>query len=137
MEYTFNDPRGLSREAVLREAREARAQALADLLAGAATGLGHLAAMAVRGLVRAGRSIVSGVATAQRRGAAIRELQSMDDRMLKDIGISRGDIPFLVERQLTAPRTAPAGSNTGCEVTAFPERQAAAASPRVLLRPAA
>jgi uncharacterized protein YjiS (DUF1127 family) len=137
MTHTFDDPRGLSREALVRKAREARDQALADLLAAAPKGVANLAAMAVRGLTRAGRSIVSGVVTAQRRRAALHEMQGLDDRMLKDIGISRGDIPFVVERQLAAARTASAGSATACDIAAFPDRQAAAASPRALLRPAA
>lgn len=137
MTHTSNDLLKRSPETILREAQEARARELAALLAGAPAGLANLGITAVRGLVRAGRRIVSGVATAQRRRAAIRELQALDDLLLKDIGISRGDIPFLIERQLSARRAAPAGSGKGCEITAFPDLQAAAASPRVLLRPAA
>lgn len=137
MTHASNDPRGRSPEAVLRVAREARDRELTALLAGAATGLTSVAAAAMRGLVQAGRSIGSGVVTARRRRAAIRELQALDDRLLKDMGISRGDIPFVIERQLTARRTAPAGSGKDCEIAAFPDRQPAAESPRVLLRPAA
>lgn len=137
MTHTSNDPRGPSPESVLREAREARDRALADLLTGAVTGLANLAATGVRGLGQAGRSIVSGVVNARRRWISIRELQALDDRQLKDIGISRSDIPFLVGRQLSAERMVTTGSGKGCEITAFPDRQAPAESPRVLLRPAA
>jgi len=137
MTHTSIDPRGPSPEALLREAREARDSALADLLTGAAKGLASLAATAVRGLVQAGRSIVFGVVDARRRWIAIRELQALDDRLLKDIGISRSDIPFLIGRQLSAKRTAPAGLGEACEITAFPERQPTAPGSRALLRPAA
>jgi uncharacterized protein YjiS (DUF1127 family) len=137
MTSTSNDPRGRSQETVLREAREARDRALSALIAGAATGLGHLAATVGRGLGRAGRRIVSAVLSAQRRRAAIHQLQALDDLLLKDIGISRSDIPFVVEQQLSAQRAAPTGSGKGGEIAAFPDRQATAASPRVLLRPAA
>jgi len=137
MTHTLIDPLGRSTEALLREARNARARAVSTFLSGAATGLARLAAKVGRGLARVGRGIVSGVVATQTRRAAIREMQALDDRLLKDIGVSRSDIPFLVERQLSARRTAPAGSGKDCEVTAFPDRQAAAASPRVLLRPAA
>ena len=34
-------------------------------------------------------------------GAAIRELQALDDHLLKDIGISRSQIPYIVEEQLS------------------------------------
>jgi uncharacterized protein YjiS (DUF1127 family) len=137
MTHASNDLRDLSPEAVLREAQEARAQALSALLAGAVAGVANLAATVGRGLERAGRRIVSGVISDQRRRAAIRQLQALDDLLLKDIGISRSDIPFVVEQQLSAQRAVPAGLAKGCEITAFPDRQATAASPRVLLRPAA
>ena len=114
-----------------------RATAISAMLAGAATGLVNLAATVGRGLRRVSRSIVSGLVTARRRAAAMRDLQALDDRMLKDIGISRGQIPFLVDRQLAAEKTAPTGWGKGCEITAFPDRRAAAESGCVLLRPAA
>ena len=137
MTHASNDLRDLSPEAVLREAQEARAQALSALLAGAVAGVANLAATVGRGLERAGRRIVSAVLSAQRRRAAIHQLQALDDLLLKDIGISRSDIPFVVEQQLSAQRAVPTGSGKGGEIAAFPDRQATAASPRVLLRPAA
>jgi uncharacterized protein YjiS (DUF1127 family) len=137
MTCTSNDPRGRSLEAVLREAREARDRAFSALLAGAATGLGHLAGTVGHGLEQAGRSLVSGVATARRRRIAIRELEAMDDRLLKDIGISRGDIPFLVNKQLSAERPVPTEAGKTCDIAAFPDRPANDTGTRVLLRPAA
>jgi uncharacterized protein YjiS (DUF1127 family) len=137
MTYISNDPCRRSPEAVLREARKSRDEALSALLAGVAMGVGHFAGAVVRGLGQTGRSLVSGVATARRRRIAIRELEAMDDRLLKDIGISRGDIPFLVSNQLSAERTVPTGSGKTCDIAAFPDRQATDTGSRVLLRPAA
>lgn len=137
MTHTSDDLLHRSPEMILREARKARARAVSALLAGAVEGLVNLAAMVARALWRAGRSIASGVVTTQTRRAAIREMQALDDRLLKDIGISRSDIPFLVEQRLSARRAVPTASGKDCAIAAFPDRQAAAASPRVLLRPAA
>ena len=137
MTHTWNAPYGRSPEAILREAREARDRAVADLLAGAAAGLGRIATAVWRGLVLAGGIMVSTIATARRRRTAIRELQALDDRMLKDIGISRGDIPLLVGQQLSAKLTASAAADHECEITAFPDRQTTAQRPDDSLRPAA
>ncbi len=137
MTHTLNDPRIRSPEAAIREARKARDMAISALLAGAATGIGHFAATVGRGLGRATRSIVSKVQTARRRRTAILQMQALDDRVLRDIGISRRDIPFLVEQQMSAEQTEPTAADTGCEITAFPDRQTPAASPDTRLRPAA
>lgn len=59
-----------------------------------------------------------------RRRAAIRELYALDDRMLKDIGISLGDIPYLVDRQLSAERTARQGATGPTNIAVFPDRKA-------------
>jgi len=137
MTYLSNDPLRRSLEVVLRDARQARDREFAALLAGAAMGLANAAAAAMRGLGQAVRSIVSRVASAQRRRKAIRQLQALDDLTLKDIGIARRDIPFLVEQQVSAKRATPAASGKGCKVTAFPDRQASPADSPVHLRPAA
>jgi uncharacterized protein YjiS (DUF1127 family) len=118
-------------------AHEERARAISTMLTGAATGLGNLAATIGRGLGQAGRSIASGVVAARRRRVAMHQLQALDDRMLKDIGISRGEIPFLVERMSAAERSAPTGSGRGCDIAVFPGRQATTECRRVRLRPAA
>jgi uncharacterized protein YjiS (DUF1127 family) len=61
-----------------------------------------------------------------RRRKAIAELGALDDRMLKDIGIGRGDIRGLVDAQLrheaaaVARRPAPAGFNLGARPCAQP-----------------
>ena len=38
----------------------------------------------------------------QRRRGAIRDLERLNDRMLADIGVSRSQIGYLVDRQLAA-----------------------------------
>ena len=61
-----------------------------------------------------------------RRRLAVRELQSLDDRMLKDIGVPRGEIFHLVERLLRHPADQPAPRSA--EV--LPLRRSAAPLPR-------
>jgi uncharacterized protein YjiS (DUF1127 family) len=56
---------------------------------------------AARGPLRFGRTLAKRVLRAHRRRAALRELEALDDRMLKDIGLSRGSIPCAIERMLT------------------------------------
>ena len=137
MTHTWNAPHDRSPEAILREARGARDRTVADLLAGAASGLGRIATAVWRGLVLAGRNMVSTIATARRRRMAIRELQALDDQILKDIGISRGDIPLLVEQQLSAKLSGSTPAGHECEITAFPDRQTTAQRPDDRLRSAA
>ncbi len=50
-----------------------------------------------RALLDAASRAIASVVAASRRRAAIRQLQSWDDRLLKDIGISRGEIPAVVD----------------------------------------
>ena len=56
------------------------------------------------------------------RRKAIAELQSLDDRMLKDIGVSRGAIRELVDAQLR--QTAATGAETGAAAVAPEPRPA-------------
>lgn len=112
MLHTYESVDGPYRDTTNRAHGE-RAKATSAMLAGAARGLG-----------RAGRFIVSGVLTARRRRAAIRQLNTLDERMLKDIGISRGEIQYLVDQMLSAERAA-TGELTGQgEIAVFPDRKA-------------
>jgi uncharacterized protein YjiS (DUF1127 family) len=117
----------------LKQARAERA----NVISAALRGVGSLGERAVRALGRVGRTIVSTVVTGHQRRAAMRELEALDDWILKDIGISRSDIPFLVEQRFSAGRTATAGSGTGCEITMLDARKSVHAGPRTVLRPAA
>lgn len=58
-----------------------------------ATGLSRLFRAALRPVARLAR----GIAQARRRGAAIRQLSALDDHLLGDIGITRGQIPAVVD----------------------------------------
>jgi uncharacterized protein YjiS (DUF1127 family) len=136
MLHTYESVGGPYRDTMNR-AHDERAKVASALLTGAAAGLGALAGTAARGLGRAGRSIVSGVVTARRRRAAIRELHALDDRMLKDIGLSRGEIPYLVDRMLSAERATSEGATGQSQIAAFPDRKATNPSADQSLRHAA
>ncbi len=132
MPYTYGSL-GTPHAEFLEQARAERAKVVSAAL----DGVGSLGARAVRALGRAARTIVSSLVTGHRRRAAMRELQALDDWILKDIGISRSDIPFLVERQLSAGPSAATGSGTECEITTLDDRKTVYASHRAVLRPAA
>ena len=65
----------------------------------------------------------------RRRRVALRELQSLDDRMLKDIGVPRGQILYVVESLLRDPADKPAPRSA--EV--LPLRRGAVPEPRTEL----
>jgi uncharacterized protein YjiS (DUF1127 family) len=52
------------------------------------------------GLLRAARRLAKRALRGHRRRLALRELEALDDRMLKDIGLSRGLLPYEIERRL-------------------------------------
>jgi uncharacterized protein YjiS (DUF1127 family) len=54
----------------------------------------HKAATRLSGWI--GRALVAPLAAMRRRQREYQELTNLDDRTLADIGISRGDIPYLV-----------------------------------------
>ena len=76
-----------------------------------------------KAIVGAAKRAIASVVAASRRRAAIRELQGWDDRLLKDIGISRGEIAAAVDavgrgdagetRSPAAPAGRDAGGNPG------------------------
>jgi uncharacterized protein YjiS (DUF1127 family) len=80
---------------------ESEAGMIADVMRGASARLQQMTGRAAGGLLRFGRTLAKRVLRAHRRRVALRELESLDDRMLKDIGLSRGSIPYEMERALT------------------------------------
>jgi len=118
-------------------AHSERARLMSGLLASAVTGVWNLARWASGGLGRLGRAVVSGVIRGHRRRVAIRELLALDDRLLKDIGISRGQIPVVVEGKLAAPRGAETETASQCEIATFPDQRANATDARKSVRRAA
>ncbi|MFQ5955595.1 MAG: DUF1127 domain-containing protein [Kiloniellales bacterium] len=63
----------------------------------------HDPAHAVNALAAWLGDIVSAVRTWRARRAAIDELSRLDDRLLRDIGINRGEIRVVVDRMLSRP----------------------------------
>jgi uncharacterized protein YjiS (DUF1127 family) len=93
-----------ARQRMIRRAQAARARALRDL-AGAVL---RLLLAAAGGAVATIRTLATAAAATagewwrayalrRERSAAVRELRALDDRALKDIGINRGEIEWVVE----------------------------------------
>src|SRR5262249_24051779 len=82
-----------ARQRIVRRAEAARAQALRDL-AGAV--LRPLRA-AARAVAAAAGSWWHAYALRRERNAAVRELRALDDRTLKDIGVNRCEIEWVVD----------------------------------------
>jgi uncharacterized protein YjiS (DUF1127 family) len=80
------------KQQIVRRAEVARARALRGLVGGVLRGL-RTAASAVA--ATAGKWWRA-YALRRERNAAVRELRALDDRELKDIGISRGEIEWVV-----------------------------------------
>lgn len=115
-------------EAYIVRAHSERSRLASSAMKAAATGVWNIMRWTAVGLAQYGRTAVLDAVQARRRRIATRELQALDDRLLKDIGISRAQIPLAVEG-----RSALWGMTTGslphCEVSAFPDRQTNVPSP--------
>lgn len=78
--------------AAVATAREARAEALAGALRGTARGVGRLL-----------RSAAAAVHCYLEERRTLAALRALDDRTLKDIGISRGQLMHVASRAAAAP----------------------------------
>lgn len=75
----------------VEQAHEARAEAMARVGYLAATAVGRVARLAAVELPRVARRGLRTVAAWRDRQVALREILSLDDRMLRDIGLTRAD----------------------------------------------
>ncbi len=82
--YTTNGKAIFDEAKVHRAARELRAKAFAELLGKLGRG--------IKGLVK--RHIVEPIRARAARERQLEELMSMDDHMLRDLGLSRGGIAY-------------------------------------------
>jgi uncharacterized protein YjiS (DUF1127 family) len=87
-------------------ARAARAQALRDLLdrglcllRGAGNGAREVAGLVAGAIAATARRWWTAYAARRERRAAVRELAALDDRALKDIGLTRSEIEYVVYGQ--------------------------------------
>lgn len=96
MEHWY--PSSAELEAYMDRARQERALAVQRTLCGAA----GLVARAFRPLRNAGAAI----GRRRQQWAALAELRALDDRMLKDLGLARGDLAYLADRYAETGRPA-------------------------------
>src|SRR5262249_21684790 len=80
------------RQRLIRRAQAARGQALRDI----AGGVLKMLRAAGRGLIDAGRYWWNAWKLRRQRRAAIRELNALDDHMLRDMGLGRSEIESAV-----------------------------------------
>lgn len=138
------DPAGKADSDIMARARAERAKVMSAILNGAGRALGALGVTVMGRLRREGRSMVSRAVLAHNRRRARLELESLDDRILQDIGISRSQIPFLVDQRLS-PARARSGERDGDgkgrvghgTIAVIPVRHATPSRSTTALRPAA
>jgi len=87
----------------LDSASQARADALARAAYLAIDGLARLTSAAGTAVAAAARSATDAVRRWRRRRDALSTLMALDDRTLKDIGLSRAEIPRMVDDLLGSP----------------------------------
>jgi len=129
-----------AKQRIIHRAEAARAQAL-RAIAGAVLRLLQAAASGAVATIRTAATAVAGTAgkwwrayaLRRERNAAVRELRALDDRTLKDIGINRSEIEWVVEgRDDTRSRDATIAANrsrrrdsaAGTSMTPRPQRSA-------------
>jgi uncharacterized protein YjiS (DUF1127 family) len=109
-EFAYRTPSAEEIARITAEANIMRARAVRD---------------AVKGLFGAIRKGLEAFSEARYNARVYNELQSMDDRLLKDIGINRGDIAAVVHGFKTGDVDARSGANENVAPAAAAPRPAA------------
>lgn len=109
-EFTYRVPSAEEIARITAEANAMRARAVRDVL---------------NQLAGAVRKVFEAVSEARYNARVYNELQSMDERMLKDIGINRGDIAAVVHGLKTGDADARSGANENTAPAAAAPRPAA------------
>ena len=109
-EFTYRVPSTEEIARITAEANVLRARAMRD---------------AVKGLVGTIRTVFEAISEARYNARVYNELQSMDERLLKDIGINRGDIAAVVHGLKTGDADARSGANENVVPVAAAPRPAA------------
>lgn len=99
--------------AAMAYAREERSKMLGRLVIEGGSWMVHLFKEWLVGPI--GRALV--------RRNVYRQLMSLDDRMLSDIGISRGQIPWVAEHACLTQATKPEKAPATAEIHTFPGRE--------------
>jgi uncharacterized protein YjiS (DUF1127 family) len=92
-------------EEYIAKGRLLRAQAVAALFTAAAKGIARRLRSGVSTSIDLGRRAISWLAREHQRRAGLRALMALDDHMLKDIGLSRGEIHSMVNGVFRSPET--------------------------------
>lgn len=93
-------------ERYIVKGRLLRAQVVGALLTAGAGGVARLLRASVSGSIEFGRRAISWLAREHQRRVGVRALMALDDHMLKDIGLSRGEIHAMVNGVFRSPETA-------------------------------
>lgn len=99
--------------AYVTEARRQQARVVAEALGAGWQGLRR----GLSGLATLGRQLLDRLARRSERQRAIAQLTGLDDRLLADIGLRRGDIQLAVDGFLADPRVTPRTPATAVVVT--------------------